>query len=84
MLVMIITEFNVSYIQVTNGMEHQMPSIKPLNVRVKPYILMSKYVFQLNLKVSSEKPDTNYANLTNLYLYCYPLILISTLNLEKK
>ena len=55
MLVIIITEF-FAHTQVANGMEHQLPSIQPLNIRVKPHILMPKYVFQLDLNVNSEKP----------------------------
>ena len=64
----------MSHVPVINGMEHQIPSLQPLHARVKPHILMPKYVFQLNLNVNSEKSETNYAILPNLYLYPYPPI----------
>ena len=70
MSVTTITEFiGFFFIQVSNGMEHQIHSIQPLHVRVKPYILLPNYVFQTNLNINSEQPVTKYANLTYLNTY---------------
>ena len=44
-------EWNINY-----------PPYNP-SILIKPHILMPKYVFQLNLNVNSEKPETNYASL---------------------